>query len=691
MRKEGTATLLDRIDPNLEFPIEELPIDDIFPDPENYRRPPAKKSLEELVTSVSKVGLLQPIIVEKINGEYKIIGGHRRYFASLAAGKRTVLAKVFPKMTKQLRQEIQIAENTNKKKIPKHDIAHNYWDFYRFLLMYESKGELGEEELESYETYWDLPEDYRKIYSLSQFAERLNKSNSTVRDAFSFQRLHSAIKKCVEKETLSYSAAVELARVGKKSQQWMILRNQLATDDGYAKAQKARAVVNAYLESQRDSSAFGGLFGGEVSSEKEKFSGRADLLLLLNQAIRFMRTFIRISEIDPGICGYHVNGRQVKALISGENKGVENLTRTLCEKSQYFDRICKKRPRDSRSFLVKILEGEIRRSANGQDFLKGQKVKRIPISRIVPDPNQPRKGMRTFLPLEKLAEIPDIVEMSQSLDRIGQMTPVLLRPIRYLDGKLKEYMIVEGHRRTNGARLAGLKYMQAYVLDLSDIEARLVQYESDVHEQDILRERAERIYNLFQMKKKEKEKVARKEGNKGYVHTIAEFARDQVGISVTTVRALLEYHDLDEKTKSLYEDELLSRLDVALYLGQIPGKQRFFYSLYAVLNNSSKSDLEKLYKANTEFEGNNLFKASMSKPEYARWLEEKADGVMEMIKKELLDELSRSISLHGKIITDIERTNGQSLLYNDEPALQKIYKFCKTFQVLRGAVRKKRA
>ncbi|MBW3013759.1 hypothetical protein KY335_00785, partial [Candidatus Woesearchaeota archaeon] len=201
---------------------------------------------------------------------------------------------------------------------------------------------------------------------------------------------------------------------------------------------------------------------------------------------------------------------------------------------------------------------------------------------------------------------------------------------------------------------------------------------------------AERIYNLFQMKKKKTEREMRREGNKKYIYTVAEFAREQVGISIDMVRTLLEYHDLDTRTKTMYEDGLLRRMDVALFLGKIPKKQRFFYALYAILNNSTKNDLEEMFKSNTEFEDSNLFKSSMSDRRYKKWLKDQAAEVEQRIKKELLVNLSHSISVY-KSISPILNSSSSEILYKDETVLQKIFKFYKTYQELKGGVRKKRA
>lgn len=55
--------------------------------------------LAELAESIKLVGVIQPIIVERYNGRYRIHAGHRRFLASTMAGKESVPAIVYPEGT----------------------------------------------------------------------------------------------------------------------------------------------------------------------------------------------------------------------------------------------------------------------------------------------------------------------------------------------------------------------------------------------------------------------------------------------------------------------------------------------------------------------------------------------------------------------------------------------------------------
>lgn len=65
-----------------------VPISKISANPNQPRRDFSKAELEELANSIKSVGILQPLLVRKINrpGEYEIIAGERRWRAAQIAG-----------------------------------------------------------------------------------------------------------------------------------------------------------------------------------------------------------------------------------------------------------------------------------------------------------------------------------------------------------------------------------------------------------------------------------------------------------------------------------------------------------------------------------------------------------------------------------------------------------------------------
>ena len=71
-----------------------LYLDDIIPNRFQPREVFDEKALKELAVSIKEHGVIQPIIVRRVNGKYEIIAGERRYKASILAGKTTIPAIV---------------------------------------------------------------------------------------------------------------------------------------------------------------------------------------------------------------------------------------------------------------------------------------------------------------------------------------------------------------------------------------------------------------------------------------------------------------------------------------------------------------------------------------------------------------------------------------------------------------------
>jgi ParB family chromosome partitioning protein len=70
----------------------ELDLDLIVPNANQPRKNFNDESLNELVQSVKEYGILQPIIVRKVDDKYEIIAGERRYRSAKLAGLKTIPA-----------------------------------------------------------------------------------------------------------------------------------------------------------------------------------------------------------------------------------------------------------------------------------------------------------------------------------------------------------------------------------------------------------------------------------------------------------------------------------------------------------------------------------------------------------------------------------------------------------------------
>ena len=105
-KKRGLGKGLDAILPGdveelLEYgeksgQLEEIPIEQVKPNPFQPRREFDPKALEELAESIKSQGVLQPILVARDGEDYVLIAGERRIRASKLAGLEKIPAIVLP-------------------------------------------------------------------------------------------------------------------------------------------------------------------------------------------------------------------------------------------------------------------------------------------------------------------------------------------------------------------------------------------------------------------------------------------------------------------------------------------------------------------------------------------------------------------------------------------------------------------
>jgi len=99
-----------------------LDINLIYPNPNQPRKNFDKESLEELAESIRVHGLIQPIIVNKMDDGYLIIAGERRYRACKIAGVKEIDAIVKNYSERQI-AEISIIENLQREDLNPIEIA----------------------------------------------------------------------------------------------------------------------------------------------------------------------------------------------------------------------------------------------------------------------------------------------------------------------------------------------------------------------------------------------------------------------------------------------------------------------------------------------------------------------------------------------------------------------------------------
>ena len=105
---------------------DEVPIDEVSPNPDQPRTNFKKEALEELAASIEKDGLLQPILVRPVGVKrYQIIAGERRWQACKLMGLKTVPVRIKEADDDQA-LELALVENIQRSDLNPIEEAYGY-------------------------------------------------------------------------------------------------------------------------------------------------------------------------------------------------------------------------------------------------------------------------------------------------------------------------------------------------------------------------------------------------------------------------------------------------------------------------------------------------------------------------------------------------------------------------------------
>ncbi|HCN40238.1 MAG TPA: hypothetical protein DIS77_08100 [Rothia sp.] len=143
--------------------------------------------IEELADSIKAQGLLQPLLVTphpEVEGDYLVIGGHRRLAASTAAGLLTVpcmVAEGFESLPEQI--EAMLSENTHRSNLT------------------------VVEEADAYQQLLDFPG-----YTVEKIAKKTGRSESTVRRRVALIAAGEQVLDAVKEQKIDLFQAEEIAK-----------------------------------------------------------------------------------------------------------------------------------------------------------------------------------------------------------------------------------------------------------------------------------------------------------------------------------------------------------------------------------------------------------------------------------------------------------------------------------------------
>ena len=105
--------------------LKELKLDEIVRDEEQPRREFDEGAINALAMSIKEHGVLQPIVVTREDGKYKIVAGERRWRAAKVAGLKKIPA-IVRTLDSQNRLELSIIENAQREDLNAIELATAY-------------------------------------------------------------------------------------------------------------------------------------------------------------------------------------------------------------------------------------------------------------------------------------------------------------------------------------------------------------------------------------------------------------------------------------------------------------------------------------------------------------------------------------------------------------------------------------
>lgn len=236
--------LEDLIKPQKKDQVIDLNIEEIIANEDQARKTFDPDSLKDLAKSIESYGVIQPIIVRKLNDKYEIIAGERRYRASKLAGKTTIPA-IIKDLDDFQREKISLIENVQREDLNPYEEALAYKSIIE-------KYELTQEDL----------------------AKGLGKSRPYISNTIRLLRLDDRVLELLKDGKISYSIARELLAIQDKDAQYEkaleIIKDGLTVKDLTQKKKKKTKVKKANIFLEEVEERFINTLGTKVKIDDDK-------------------------------------------------------------------------------------------------------------------------------------------------------------------------------------------------------------------------------------------------------------------------------------------------------------------------------------------------------------------------------------------------------------------------------------
>ena len=190
----------------------QIPISEITPNEHQPRKNFSHQELEDLVASIKKHGVLQPITVtEKPDGGYELIAGERRLRSSQIAGLATVPA-IVRSATNQEKLELALIENIQRQDL---------------------------NPIEEAFAYQRLMEEF--LLTQQQVSEQVGKSRSVIANMVRLLDLPEEIQKALMDGKLSAGKARAILSLKDKNEQMKMFKNMIGAEASVRDVERAVA------------------------------------------------------------------------------------------------------------------------------------------------------------------------------------------------------------------------------------------------------------------------------------------------------------------------------------------------------------------------------------------------------------------------------------------------------------------
>jgi ParB family chromosome partitioning protein len=173
------------------------PIDEIRTNPNQPRKTFSEEAIKELALSIKEKGVLQPLLVKKVEKGFELIAGERRLRASQKAGL-LVVPVILKDVDEQTSQEMALIENIQRKDL---------------------------NVLEEAEAYQSLINRYN--YTQEDVSKKLGKNRTVITNALRLLKLSETIKKDLLQEKISMGHARAYLGVDTASVQYEVHKTVL--------------------------------------------------------------------------------------------------------------------------------------------------------------------------------------------------------------------------------------------------------------------------------------------------------------------------------------------------------------------------------------------------------------------------------------------------------------------------------